>query len=404
MGSWLGTLPRVRESCPDGWASKAELTRGNHTWSQEGWARALLDATDALEAAGAFLDADGEACPDPPESPWSWEDGFQPLRRRQRELSQKLEDQRLRDLLQTTARTDRARLRSCGGPGAGTWLAAIPADAGLSFSDEEFATACRFRLGQDLSLEGHRCANCYTTGGEQHRVGDRCRGRLDAKGLHAATCLVGGHRTATHNGQRDLWAQHLPSAGFAVQREQHVPGWDRRVRRANGTWFWQRAVLDLRLEAPPDAPVTYLDVKVTHPCSATYVAGAARENGFAAQKAEEAKHARYPANTPGVSGRLVPLVVETYGRWGKEGLRFLKKATGRTAARTTALAVLGEEGPPAVLGAWLQRQAVALQKSNVAALKAAAGAAAVWAQPDFGHRETVLDVLAEAERLTAAVA
>ena len=404
VGSWLGTLPRVRESCPDGWASKAELTRGNHTWSQESWARALLDATDALEAAGAFLDADGEACPDTPESPWSWEDGFQPLRRRQRELSQKLEDQRLRDLLQTTARTDRARLRSCGGPGAGTWLAAIPADAGLSFSDEEFATACRFRLGQDLSLEGHRCANCYTTGGEQHRVGDRCRGRLDAKGLHAATCLVGGHRTATHNGQRDLWAQHLPSAGFAVQREQHVPGWDRRVRRANGTWAWQRAVLDLRLEAPPDAPVTYLDVKVTHPCSATYVAGAARENGFAAQKAEEAKHTRYPANTPGVSGRLVPLAVETYGRWGKEGLRFLKKATGRTAARTTALAVLGGEGPPAVLGAWLQRQAVALQKSNVAALKAAAGAAAVWAQPDFGHRETVLDVLAEAERLAAAVA
>merc|ERR1711907_342528 len=91
----MGTLPRVRESCPDGWASKAERTRGNHTWSQEAWARALLDATDALGAAGAFLDADGEACPDPPESPWSWEDGFQPLRRRQRELSQKLEDRGL---------------------------------------------------------------------------------------------------------------------------------------------------------------------------------------------------------------------------------------------------------------------------------------------------------------------
>ena len=100
----------------------------------------------------------------------------------------------------------------------------------------------------------------------------------------------------------------------------------------------------------------------------------------------------------------MPLVVETYGRLWKEGLRFLKKATGRTAARTTALAVLGEEGPPAVLGAWLQRQAVALQKSNVAALKAAAGAAAGSAQPDFGHRETVLEVLTEAEQLAAAVA
>ena len=179
-------------------------------------ARALLDATDALGAAGAFLDADGEACRYAPESPWGWEDGFQPLRRRQRELSQKLEDQRLRDLLQAAARTDKARLRPCGGPGAGTWLAAIPADAGLSFSDEEFAAVTRFRLGQDLSLEGQRCANCYTTGGVHHRVGDRCSGRLDAPGLHAATCLVGGNRTATHNGQRDLWAQQLPSAGFAV--------------------------------------------------------------------------------------------------------------------------------------------------------------------------------------------
>ena len=134
VGSWLGTLPRVRESCPDGWASKAESTRGNYAWSQEGWARALLDATDALGAAGAFLDADGEACRYAPESPWGWEDGLQPLRRRQRELSQKLEDQRLRDLLQAAARTDKARPRSCGGPGAGTWLAAIPADAGLSLS------------------------------------------------------------------------------------------------------------------------------------------------------------------------------------------------------------------------------------------------------------------------------
>jgi len=147
-------------------------------------------------------------------------------------------------------------------------------------------------------------------------------------------------------------------------------------------------------------------VVVTHPCAPAYCAEAAREDGHAARRAEEGKHARYP---PGgwsgpVSGRLVPLAVETYGRWGKQGLSFLKKTTARTAARTTALAVLGGEGPPAVLGTWLQRQSVALQKSNVAAFKAAAGAAAVWAQPDFGHRETILEVLAEAERLAASVA
>ena len=42
----------------------------------------------------------------------------------------------------------------------------------------------------------------------------------------------------------------------------------------------------------------------------------------------------------------------------------------------------------------------------ITTFEAAAGAAAAadWAQPDFGNRETVLDVLAEAERLAAVVA
>ena len=110
-------------------------------------------------------------------------------------------------------RSAKARVRSCGGPGAGAWLAALPADAGLSFSDEEFAVALRFRLGQDLCLAGQRCANTYVTAGDQRRVGDRCPGTLDAAGLHAATCLVGGRRKHTHNGQRALWAPPLPGAG-----------------------------------------------------------------------------------------------------------------------------------------------------------------------------------------------
>ena len=123
VGSWLGTLPRVRDSCPAGWASRALLTRDDApAWTEEGWARALLDATEALAARGAHLDAHGEAQADEPQEPWSWEDGFLPLRRRQRALSQRLEDRRLQDLLRAETRTGKARLRSCGGPGAGAWL------------------------------------------------------------------------------------------------------------------------------------------------------------------------------------------------------------------------------------------------------------------------------------------
>ena len=97
--------------------------------------------------------------------------------------------------------------------------------------------------------------------------------------------------------------------------------------------------------------------------------------------------------------------METYGRLGEEGLRFLRKAAGRACTRTSTLAVLGEEGPPAVLGAWLERQSVALQKNNAAAFRAAAGAAATWRDTRApGLEEAALGVLAEAERLAAQAA
>ena len=404
VGSWLTTLPRVRASCPAGWADKETLTRNGPRWAEEGWAGALLDACDELAARGAYLDAEGDVCADPPDEPWAWEDGFAPLRKKQGELSQKLEDANLDELLHAESRTGRARVRSCGGPGAGAWLSAIPTDPGLSFSDEDFSVAARFRLGQHLCLGGQQCGNRYATATGGRRVGDRCQGILDAHGHHAASCLIGGRRRRTHDAMRDLYAELLPAGGYAVQREQHVPAWDRPVRQANGRWRVERAILDLRLEAPPDAPVTYLDMKVTHPCAATYIHGAAAANGHAARQAEAGKHGRYPPN-PRVRGRLVPLVAETYGRLGEEGLRFLRKAAGRACTRTTTLAVLGEEGPPAVLGAWLERQSVALQKNNAAAFRAAAGAAATWRDLRApGLEEAALEVLAEAERLAAVAA
>ena len=143
----------------------------------------------------------------------------------------KLEDAALRSLLHDETLSGRARVRSCGGPGAGAWLSAIPADAGLSFHDEDFATAVRFRLGQHLCLGGLRCGNAYTTTGSGHRAGDRCQGTLDAHGLHAATCKVGGRRKRTRDHLRDLYAELLPSAGYSALREQHVPAWDRPRRR-----------------------------------------------------------------------------------------------------------------------------------------------------------------------------
>ena len=62
----------------------------------------------------------------------------------------------------------------------------------------------------------------------------------------------------------------------------------------------------------------------------------------------------------------------------EEALFLLRKAAGWVCWRATALAVLGGEGPRAALGARFQRQSAVLQKTTVAALKAAAGALEVF--------------------------
>jgi len=165
----------------------------------------------------------------------------------------------------------------------------------------------------------------------------------------------------------------------------------------------ERAKLDIRLEAPPEEPLTYLDVVVPTPTAETYRAGAAREDGFAARRAAQAKHTRYP-DAAGVPGRLVPLAVEAYGRWGEEGLAFLRAAAGRACLRCSALGALAEQGPPALLGAWLQKASVGLQKANAALLRSAAGSAASWVDPQTGLDTCALDILAMAEHLAAAAA
>ena len=70
-------------------------------------------------------------------------------------------------------------------------------------------------------------------------------------------------------------------------------------------------------------------------------------------------------------GRLVPLAVEPYGRWGDEALRLLKAAAARTVTRTAALGNPGDTAVPAVPGSWMARLSVALQRGNAECARAA---------------------------------
>ena len=180
-----------------------------------------------------------------------------------------------------------------------------------------------------------------------------------------------------------LLARLLRAAGYQILEEAWEPRWDRPVldRGGNqrldqdGNPVWKRARLDLKLMAPPEEPLVYGDVVVSHPGAPSNARDAAAEDGATALKAAHRKKARYPPeDVPGA--RLVAFSVETGGRWGDDALDFLRKAAGRAAQRHPGLASLEEGGSSAVFTSWLRQLSCALQKANVASLRGAAAGGA----------------------------
>ena len=154
--------------------------------------------------------------------------------------------------------------------------------------------------------------------------------------------------------------------------------------------------------APPEEPLVYGDVVVSHPESAAWLNSAADRDAATAEGAAQGKHRRYPAWALS-GGRLVPLSVETFGRWGKEAQDWLRDAAHATCKRNPQLAYLGEWGPPALLEAWHCRLSVALQRGNAACLLQAGQ---LRGPADFagdtGWEEDLDDLLREAAAAAAA--
>ena len=127
--------------------------------------------------------------------------------------------------------------------------------------------------------------------------------------------------------------------------------------------------------APPEEPLVYGDVVVSHPGAPSHARAAAETDGATARKAALKKAGRYPPEEV-PNARLVALAVETGGRWDPDALDFLKKAAGRAAQRHQGLSSLEGGGAAAVFATWLRQLACTLQRANVAALRGAAAAGA----------------------------
>ncbi len=102
---------------------------------------------------------------------------------------------------------DRARLRSCQGPGASGWLTTVPCHVGLQLTNDDFIICCRLRLGciQFPSVAAVMCA-CGLA-------------ELDPYGDHLLCCSTGNERNRRHDHLCEVFRQIISSVRIPADRE-----------------------------------------------------------------------------------------------------------------------------------------------------------------------------------------
>jgi len=155
-----------------------------------------------------------------------------------------------------------------------------------------------------------------------------------------------------------------------VDTEQAVP--EIGLRPARGQREATLALADVRASDGPGAPVRYADIAVTHPVHLSRGRVTADGPGLAAAAQERTKDAAY-APAPGASSALViPLVYETFGRWGPRAEReLLWLARRRVERRGANTALNSAQAFGAVLRRWRQRISVCLMRGNYEVVRAA---------------------------------
>ena len=230
----------------------------------------------------------------------------------QKYLSGKLDDRVFNILLNSSSVADKARLLSVSSPHAASWLSVLPSEnLGLHLDPPVFQVAIKWWLGLDTS-EGSQCALCPGS-------------TLDHFGHHAVTCKYGGDVVSRHNRIRDILVETCRRAHIGVKVEvgNNLSRDHSKTRPADillPNWFLGRtAALDVSITSPL-YPVTLLEAGV----SAT----------AAAQATEARKHQANDPKCSELGWVCVPMVVETYGAWGKEATAIISSVASRLATST----------------------------------------------------------------------
>ena len=161
----------------------------------------------------------------------------------------------------------KARIRSCGGPYAGTWLTTIPTSLPLKMKDDSFRAALRRRLGLASLADNFTCEGCGS--------------KIDKHGFHWMACNRTGRNHWRHRALLQAWRQIFYEAGGQIP--------DRNIERMLRTTNILVAILDDRrldlivtgLRAKRGLPL-FCDLTVMSPLSVKFYARSGCSNSSGA--------------------------------------------------------------------------------------------------------------------------
>ena len=206
----------------------------------------------------------------------------------------------------------KACLLSVSSPHAASWLSVVPSEnLGLHMDPPVFQVAIKWWLGLDTS-KGSQCALCPGSA-------------LDHLGHHAVTCKYGGDVVSRHNRIRDILVETCSRAHIGVKVEvgnnlSRDPSKTRPADILLPNWFLGRTAA--------------LDVSITSPLNSVTLLEAGVLATAAAQATEYRKHQANDAKCSDLGWVCVPMVVETYGAWGKKATTIISSVASRLATST----------------------------------------------------------------------
>ena len=243
--------------------------------------------------------------------------------------------------------TEGAAMNSAGGQSGGFML--LPRKARHHIADKHYRISIRLRLHMEVP---RGAATCRHAGARDAR---QCGGILDAKGMHAVSCMTGAHLLRKHDEIKDTVADNVMSgdAMEVTHVEQVLPhaASDRAEPR-----------LDVCVRAG-NHRAQHIDVTVYSPFTvAALRAGSATRAGVAASIAEADKRRDYP----GID--VIPFCLETLGRPSDSAAALVRRSYSKHSEHRAAR-----------IAEFWQDLSCVLQRHNAEAVLAAAhGSSGRW--------------------------